>query len=160
MPEPGMECEFSLPEVDTPKAGKYTLSMYVKADRPGKIRLQLYHVAADGVRWDVKFKYVPVTTEWTRVSATWNFKGIGPVSVPNLILDDTPMTLWIDGVQLDVGDTAKPYAPAAGVEAAVSLKGDLDWIYAGKHTLRVHAANYTDTAKTVEVKLNESEADF
>ena len=159
MPIPKMECEFSLPEVDTPKAGKYTLSMYVKADRPGKIRLQLYHVAADGVRWDVKFKYVPVTTEWTRVSATWDFKGIGPVSVPNLILDDNPMTLWIDGVQLDEGGTAKPYAPAAGVEAAVSLKGDLDWIYAGKHTLRVHAANYTDTAKTVEVKLDESEAD-
>ena len=159
MPIPKMECEFSLPEVDTPKAGKYTLSMYAKADRPGKIRLQLNHVAADGVRWDVKFKYVPVTTEWTRVSATWDFKGIGPVSVPNLILDDNPMTLWIDGVQLDEGDTAKPYAPAAGVEAAVSLKGDLDWIYAGKHTLRVHAANYTDTAKTVEVKLDESEAD-
>ena len=159
MPIPKMECEFSLPEVDTPKAGKYTLSMYVKADRPGKIRLQLNHVAADGVRWDVKFKYVPVTTEWTRVSATWDFKGIGPVSVPNLILDDNPMTLWVDGVQLDEGGTAKPYAPAAGVEAAVSLKGDLDWIYAGKHTLRVHAANYTDTAKTVEVKLDESEAD-
>ena len=159
MPEPGMECEFSLPEVDTPKAGKYTFSMYVKADRPGKIRLQLYHVAADGARWDVKFKYVPVTTEWTRVSATWNFKGIGPVSVPNLILDGNPMTLWVDGVQLDEGDTAKPYTPAAGVEAAVSLEGDLDWIYAGKHTLRIHAANYTDSAKTVDVKLNESEAD-
>ena len=159
MPEPGMECEFSLPEIALPKAGKYTLSMYLKADRPGKVRLQLFYVESDGVKWDIKLKYVNVTTGWNRYSATWNFSGKGSVAIPNLILDDNPMTLWVDGVQLDEGGTAKPYAPAAGVEAAVSLKGDLDWIYAGKHTLRVHAANYTDTAKTLEVKLNESEAD-
>ena len=159
MPEPGMECEFSLPEIALPKAGKYTLSMYLKADRPGKVRLQLYYVESDGVKWDIKLKYVNVTTGWNRYSATWNFSGKGSVAIPNLILDDNPMTLWVDGVQLDEGGTAKPYTPAAGVEAAVSLEGDRDWIYAGKHTLRVHAANYTDTAKTVEVKLDESEAD-
>ena len=159
MPEPGMECEFSLPEIALPKAGKYTLSMYLKADRPGKVRLQLYYVESDGVKWDIKLKYVNVTTGWNRYSATWYFNGKGPVAIPNLILDDNPMTLWVDGVQLDEGDTAKPYAPAAEVEAGVSLEGDRDWIYAGKHTLRVHAANYTDSAKTVEVKLNESEAD-
>ena len=159
MPVPKMECEFSLPEITLPKAGKYTLSMYLKADRPGKVRLQLYYVESDGVKWDIKLKYVNVTTGWNRYSATWYFNGKGSVAIPNLILDDNPMTLWVDGVQVDEGDTAKPYAPAAGVEAAVSLEGDRDWIYAGKHTLRVHAANYTDTAKTVEVKLNESEAD-
>ena len=159
MPVPKMECEFSLPEITLPKAGKYTLSMYLKADRPGKVRLQLYYVESDGVKWDIKLKYVNVTTGWNRYSATWYFNGKGPVAIPNLILDDNPMTLWVDGVQLDEGDTAKPYAPAAEVEAGVSLEGDRDWIYAGKHTLRVHAANYTDTAKTVEVKLNESEAD-
>ena len=159
MPEPGMECEFSLPEIALPKAGKYTLSMYLKADRPGKARLQLFYVESDGVKWDIKLKHVNVTTGWNRYSATWYFNGKGPVAIPNLILDDNPMTLWVDGVQLDEGDTAKPYAPAADVESSVSLDGDRDWIYAGKHTLRVHAANYTDTAKTVEVKLNESEAD-
>ena len=159
MPVPKMECEFSLPEITLPKAGKYTLSMYLKADRPGKVRLQLYYVESDGVKWDIKLKYVNVTTGWNRYSATWYFNGKGPVAIPNLILDDNPMTLWVDGVQLDEGDTAKPYAPAAEVEAGVSLEGDRDWIYAGKHTLRVHAANYTDAAKTVEVKLNESEAD-
>ena len=62
MPEPGMECEFSLPEIALPKAGKYTLSMYLKADRPGKVRLQLYYVESDGVKWDIKLKYVNVTT--------------------------------------------------------------------------------------------------
>ena len=159
MPVPKMECEFSLPEIALPKAGKYTLSMYLKADRPGKVRLQLYYVEADGVKWDIKLKYVNVTTGWNRYSATWYFSGKGSVAIPNLILDDNPMTLWVDGVQLDEGDTAKPYAPAADVESAVSLEGDRDWIYAGKHTLRVHAANYTDIAKAVEVKLNESEAD-
>ena len=159
MPEPGMECEFSLPEIALPKAGKYTLSMYLKADRPGKVRLQLYYVESDGVKWDIKLKYVNVTTGWNRYSATWYFSGKGSAAIPNLILDDNPMTLWVDGVQLDEGDTAKPYTPAANVESSVSLDGDRDWIYAGKHTLRVHAANYTDTAKTVEVKLNESEAD-
>ena len=159
MPVPKMECEFSLPEITLPKAGKYTLSMYLKADRPGKVRLQLYYVESDGVKWDIKLKYVNVTTGWNRYSATWYFNGKGPVAIPNLILDDNPMTLWVDGVQLDEGDTAKPYAPAAEVEAGVSLEGDRDWIYAGKHMLRIHAANYTDSAKTVEVKLNESEAD-
>ena len=159
MPIPKMECEFSLPEIALPKAGKYTLSMYLKADRPGKVRLQLYYVESDGVKWDIKLKYVNVTTGWNRYSATWYFSGKGSVAIPNLILDDNPMTLWVDGVQLDEGDTAKPYAPAADVESAVSLEGDRDWIYAGKHTLRVHAANYTDIAKAVEVKLNESEAD-
>ena len=159
MPVPKMECEFSLPEIALPKAGKYTLSMYLKADRPGKVRLQLYYVESDGVKWDIKLKYVNVTTGWNRYSATWYFNGKGSVAIPNLILDDNPMTLWVDGVQLDEGDAPKPYAPAADVESAVSLEGDRDWIYAGKHTLRVHAANYTDIAKTVEVKLNESEAD-
>ena len=159
MPIPKMECEFSLPEIALPKAGKYTLSMYLKADRPGKVRLQLYYVESDGVKWDIKLKYVNVSTGWNRYSATWYFNGKGSVAIPNLILDDNPMTLWVDGVQLDEGETAKPYAPAADVESAVSLEGDRDWIYAGKHTLRVHAANYTDAAKTVEVKLNESEAD-
>ena len=159
MPVPKMECEFSLPEIALPKAGKYTLSMYLKADRPGKVRLQLYYVESDGVKWDIKLKYVNVTTGWNRYSATWNFSGKGSVAIPNLILDDNPMTLWVDGVQLDEGDTPKPYTPAAGVEAAVSLEGDRDWIYAGKHMLRIHAANYTDSAKTVEVKLNESETD-
>ena len=158
MPIPKMECEFSLPEVAIPKKGKYTYSMYVKADRPGKIRIQLFYVDASGIKWNVKFKYVPVTTGWTRVSATWELDGKGPVAVPNLILDDNPMTLWIDGVQLDEGDTAKPYAPAAPVEASVSLEGDRDWIYAGKEKLRIHAANYTDRTETVEVRLNESEA--
>ena len=158
MPIPKMECEFSLPEIALPKAGKYTLSMYLKANRPGKVRLQLYYVESDGVKWDIKLKYVNVTTGWNRYSATWYFNGKGSVAIPNLILDDNPMTLWVDGVQLDEGDAPKPYAPAADVESAVSLEGDRDWIYAGKHTLRVHAANYTDTAKTVEVKLNESEA--
>lgn len=158
MPIPKMECEFSLPEVAIPKKGKYTYSMYVKADRPGKIRIQLFYVDASGIKWNVKFKYVPITTGWTRVSATWELDGKGPVAVPNLILDDNPMTLWIDGVQLDEGDTAKPYAPAAPVEASVSLEGDRDWIYAGKEKLRIHAANYTDRTETVEVRLNESEA--
>ena len=159
MPEPGMECEFSLPEIALPKAGKYTLSMYLKADRPGKVRLQLFYVHTKGREWRIKLKYVNVTTEWARYTATWELDGKGTVSIPNLILDDNPMTLWVDGVQLDEGAEAKPYAPASDVESSVSLDGDRDWIYAGKHTLRVHAANYTDTAKTVEVKLNESETD-
>lgn len=159
MPGKGMECEFSLPEISTPEAGKYTISMYLKADRPGKVRLQLFHVQSNGVNWRIKLKYVNVTTEWARYSATWEFDGKGTVSVPNLILDDNPMTLWVDGVQVDKGATAKPYAPAAPVEASVSLEGNRDWIYAGGHKLRVHAANYTDQTKTVELKLKESERD-
>ena len=37
MPEKGMECEFSLPEISTPGAGKYTISMYLKDTGSGKI---------------------------------------------------------------------------------------------------------------------------
>ena len=158
MPEPGMECEFSLPEIALPKAGKYTLSMYLKADRPGKVRLQLFYVHTKGREWRIKLKYVNVTTEWARYTATWELDGKGTVSIPNLILDDNPMTLWVDGVQLDEGGTAKPYAPAAPVEAAVSLEGDRDWIYTGKHKLRIYAANYTDTQKTVDLNLKETES--
>ena len=158
MPDKGMECEFSLPEVSTPKAQKYTLSMYLKADRPGKVRLQLFYVHTKGREWRIKLKYVNVTTEWARYTATWELDGKGTVSIPNLILDDNPMTLWVDGVQLDEGAEAKPYAPAADVESSVSLDGDRDWIYAEKHTLRVYAANYTDTQKTVDLNLKETES--
>ncbi len=158
MPDKGMECEFSLPEVSTPKAQKYTLSMYLKADRPGKVRLQLFYVHTKGREWRIKLKYVNVTTEWARYTATWELDGKGTVSIPNLILDDNPMTLWVDGVQLDEGAEAKPYAPAAPVEAAVSLEGDRDWIYTGKHKLRIYAANYTDTQKTVDLNLKETES--
>lgn len=70
MPDKGMECEFSLPEVSTPKAQKYTLSMYLKADRPGKVRLQLFYVHTKGREWRIKLKYVNVTTEWARYTAT------------------------------------------------------------------------------------------
>jgi hypothetical protein len=80
------------------KAGTYTLSFYIKASVAGSLKL---YNSSDSVA---------ITTSWQRVQKTITVSS-GQTDV--FIVDNTSQTLvgtvYITGVQLEVGDTATPF---------------------------------------------------
>lgn len=99
----------------------YTLSAYLKADRPGVVaRLQVRET-----EWTAHETTVEVGRRWRRYSLTCRpdrpqvFVCIGPdLAAANL----SEATLWIDGVQLEAGEEATLYEPRAEVEVGLRPK--------------------------------------
>ncbi len=106
--------------LDVTPGATYTLSAWVKADRPGlPVRLRLYH----GDR-RYQEQQTAAGVEWTRVWFTARaetaqlFGAVGP----DLRAADPPTgRLWLDDVQLERGETAGDWAPREPVCAAVTI---------------------------------------
>jgi len=85
--------------VEYVKAGTYTLSFYIKASTSGSLKL---YDSADSVS---------ITTDWQRVSKTLTVSSSGQFDT--FVVNNTSQTLngtvFITGVQLEVGDTATPF---------------------------------------------------
>ncbi|MCX7600118.1 MAG: hypothetical protein N2512_14820, partial [Armatimonadetes bacterium] len=109
----------------------YTLSAYLKADRPGAVaRLQVRET-----EWTAHDTTIEVGTQWQRYGFTCRpgrpqvFVCIGPdLAAANL----SAVTLWIDGVQLEVGEEATLYEPRAEVELGLRPAGGTPIFFAGQ----------------------------
>ena len=80
---------------------QYTLSLYMKADRP-KFAVNLY--------MGKETKQVGVSTEWARYTFTTK---LGQIAYIN-IMPRSQGTLWVDAVQLEEGTEATAYMPGKG----------------------------------------------
>lgn len=149
-----MECEFSFGDSKLTGAGTYTLSMYVKANRPGRIRPQLFmarNVKA-GMDWSFQFKYVPVTTEWTRISIPVTVRKEFSYGLVQLILDDNPMTLWVDAVQLEKGKQLTDYTPLRDVESYCDVIPP-KFGYAGQKDFSLKLVNYQKSSTRINADI-------
>jgi len=107
--------------VELKRDRKYTVSAWMKADRPGmKAALFCGETTWSGEDWDS----FPVTTEWKRYHFSFapsDFKKSGfYLTWVGLASDCKEGSLWIDAVQLEEGELSdfQPAAPAEyGVEA-------------------------------------------
>lgn len=105
--------------VELKRDHKYTVSVWMKADRPG-IKATLYcgETTWGGEEWDA----FPVTTEWKRYHIpfyTSDFKKSGYyLTWAGLSSQCKEGSLWIDAVQLEEGDLSD-FQPATGAEYGV-----------------------------------------
>ena len=93
--------------------GKYTLSLYAKADSEN-VPLTLRLLGLEGE----KAQGVSLGKEWKRYVFTQELKGKG---LYRMRLDIKPGTIWLDGVQFEKGDEASPYAANAKLVSAIAM---------------------------------------
>ncbi len=88
----------------------YTLSVYLKGDRPGlRVRLSVSYLNRQG-RYAGARRNVTITNKWARYSMTFtptNMRSDCKLAPAFKLLDAG--TLWIDAVQLEAGAAATPY---------------------------------------------------
>ena len=132
-------------EAPMPKPGKYTFSVYMKADRPVNIRifcLGYAHRPPEVNEWYGSGYSVRVGKEWKRYSVTFSVKAHRFIT-PMIISDkaNTAGTVYIDAMQFEPGGAATDYAPSAPVEAALDNNGEVLG-FPGKRSLKMTAVSY------------------
>ena len=121
---------------------RYTVSAYLKADRPGmKAVLYCGETTWAGQEWGE----IPVTTEWKRYSIPFNtddFKKSGYyLTWVGMAPGCKEGTLWVDAVQLEAGDLSD-FQPAQTIECAVEADSKEKLFESGKPcTLLLHVRN-------------------
>ncbi len=101
------------------QAGIYTISLYVRSEKPADFGFVLKKVIEDG-SWQKNeihtlnaLKVIgPAGPEWRRLSATGNLE-------PGWYYLSLSGSGWVDGVQLEAGAAATEYAPRAELEGAL-----------------------------------------
>lgn len=88
----------------------YTLSLFLRADHP-EAAVRIFLVDH---RWkDSNWKRVGVGPDWERHTLTWTIPE-GTEQVLVRFAPATPGTFWVDAVQVEPGNAAGPFTPAAG----------------------------------------------
>lgn len=122
----------SLGWMEADKGRPYTLSAYMRADRPGvPARLVLRFAQplgildrywVNGFRGIERSNSVTLSTEWARYTLTvpaderYAYVAIGP----DMTQSEGPATVWIDGIQLESGQAATEFEPREPVEVGFS----------------------------------------
>ncbi len=105
-----------------PDRGPFTVSAYVKSDRPTKILFGVARVQRDAVGGSEmsRLEMMDVGTEWSRVTLDGiNVKApLSGFAVQIGVASDA--VVWVDAVQVEVSSSsgASKYAPSAAIEAA------------------------------------------
>ncbi|MBI3948337.1 MAG: alginate lyase family protein [Armatimonadetes bacterium] len=107
--------------VASPGASTWTLSAYVRADKPTKVRLALY---GEEPGWGENDEggvspTFEIGTEWQRISVTRQFRP-GITSVGVVVKREHQAfggDVWVDDVQLEEGAAATEYAPDSWTQA-------------------------------------------
>ncbi len=127
--------------------GKYTLSLYAKAQND-KEPLTLRLLGLEGE----KALSVNLSKEWARYVFTQDLKGKG---LYRMRLDLRTGPVWIDGVQLEKGAAATPYAPSAKLYSAIAMNAENEGIFYKDEPVDVEFGMIGDNgAGTVDVEMS------
>ncbi len=137
----------------------YTLSCWMRADRPG-VRAALGYVAEDADKgpWEQRRdeKRVTLGTEWQRCSLTFSVprRSLFVMAGPDLE-EDTPAVVDVARIQLEAGRQPNDYVPRSTVEVGVVPTHPGGVYKAGEApALAITAANHGAAAAQVEVRLS------
>ncbi|MBP8255926.1 MAG: beta-galactosidase [Opitutaceae bacterium] len=142
--------------IDVQRDRSYTLSAYMRSDRPGTKGVLQFNFSGDarnGVQ--TLSKEVQLTTAWARYSYTVVapedsvFVGVGPDVSES---PETNVTFWTDALQLEVGTTATPYV-GEPVEVGFST-GRYGNVFTANEpfAIDVSARNSTAAALALEIR--------
>jgi len=101
-------------------------SVWLRADRPVKVRVSLADVSTDyttgNASWKSTGKVYDVGTEWVRKSVAYGGSPKANRKYTPIVALETPGILWMDAEQFESGNFVTDYAPAAEKEAAYVLQ--------------------------------------
>ncbi len=130
-------------EVELKDGQEYTVSAWMKSDRPLSLKMELFAVAHRPPkivnRWYSRSKSVNLTPEWKRFHFT--IRAEKPFLHPFLKLSWNGGTVWFDALQISAGKLQE-YTPASNVEFAVL--GPERIAKPGKQNLTLRGVNYSD----------------
>ena len=117
--------EFLSAEFKLEPGKTYTLSWYMKSDKPVRIRCGVLSgdITPESDAWITELRWMKPEREWKRYSFSFRAKGDGNYFTEfrwgnwDRIANDA--TVWFDAFQIEEGTEATDYAPHAGVEAAL-----------------------------------------
>ena len=129
-------------EVELKNGQEYTVSAWMKSDRPLSLKLELFTVAhqpPDIVnRWYSRSKTGNLTPEWKRFQFT--IRAEKPFLHPFLRISWKGGTVWFDALQISEGKLQE-YTPASNVEFAVLGPGRI--AKPGRQNLSIRGINYS-----------------
>ncbi len=139
-------------EVELKDGVEYTVSAWMKSDRPLSLKMELFAVAHQPPevvnRWYSRSKSVNLTPEWKRFHFT--IRAEKPFLHPFLKISWKGGTVWFDALQISEGKLQE-YAPASNVEFAVL--GPERVAEPGRQNLILRGVNYSDKALSLALTL-------
>lgn len=141
------------------RQGNLTVSCFAKADRTVKATLRCRDILYDAVRGKMDFlgavREVEIGTSWTRFELSVDNRKAMHGKASLFLSFDASAVVWLDALQVENGECATPFAPAAPVEAAVVLDRSVFVCPvdapAEQATGRLVAANYTDAPQVLRL---------
>ena len=146
------------------KPGKnYTLSWYMKSDKPVRIRCGVLSgdITPKSDAWITELRWMKPEREWKRYSFSFRAKGYGNYFTEfrwgnwDRIANDA--TVWFDAFQVDEGSETTEYAPHSGVEAAL-IAPERICLGEAQMPLEIAAVNYGASVRKIAVKLTQKES--
>ncbi len=137
----------------------FTYSIWMKADRPTTVRLWMLDHKSPGDKWRGSGEAVDVTTEWKRYAVTGRFDAPNEHVTLQVELRD-PGVLWIDAVQLEMGERPGDYKVSAPVEAGFEIDANHVSLKDAPLDAKLTVAKYTPGREAVKVKGSLDEYDF
>jgi len=142
------------------KGKTYTLSAFMKADKPEVTGILLLHEVEGENKRNNKKKKFPLTTEWTRYSFTvkaefdYVFAGVG-VDLEGGSAANAK--IWIDAVQLEKSDAPSKYDVSLPVEVGVTTEAQGNIFNPEQFPfgapLQVRAFNNSGSARDVKIAI-------
>lgn len=136
----------------------YTLSAYIRADRPNVQAKLVFRYGGDQRKWPVVFKKekkIVLTQKWKRYTFS------APAREPDLYISLGPdisqdpkasTIVWIDAVQLEQGDIATPYAPRETIEIGLDTEKFGNVFNVGEPIrVKVYGASFSNNSTTVRI---------
>ena len=140
-------------EVELKNGQEYTISAWMKSDRPLSLKLELFTVAHHPPeivnRWYTRSKTVRITPEWKRFHFT--IRAEKPFLHPFLKISWNGGSVWFDALQISAGKLLE-YTPASKLEFAVI--GPERITSPGAQKLKLKGINYSGKALSAVLTLN------
>ncbi len=154
--------EFLSAEFKLEPGKAYTLSWYMKSDKPVRIRCGVLSgdITPQSDAWITELRWMKPEMEWKRYSFSFRAKKYGNYftefrwgnwgQIPNAA------TVWFDAVQINEGTEATPYAPRATIEAALTAPERV-CVGDAQMPLKIVAVNYGDADTTLSLRIMQEE---
>ena len=155
--------EFLSAEFKLEPGKNYTLSWYMKSDKPVRIRCGVLSgdITPESDAWITELRWMKPEREWKRYSFSFRAKGDGNYFTEfrwgnwDRIANDA--TVWFDAFQVEEGTETTDYAPHAGVEAAL-IAPERICLGEAQMPLEIAAVNYGNSDQKIAVKLTQKES--
>jgi len=151
--------------VDAIPGEDYTLSVYMKADRPGVKAKLMFRYGPDPVGGrtpTAESKAVTLSKQWARYAFTAPAAERDMCIAAGPDLSGTPdasATVWIDAVQLEQASSETPYARREQVEVGFDA-GKFGNVFTMGETALLHVYGANATASPVKITLQRSIQDY